>query len=118
MHINLCTILTITPQLFPMFSAIHSLRRCVVSSEFLIVKKPVATNLGKLQIILGKGSCCFSNKRPPVQAVWNRNMKRWAVNAGLGEKGAGFKYLSEPHIVGINKMTIPSNLIIPNERTH
>ena len=29
----------------------------------------------------------FANQKPPEQAVWNRNLKRWAVAAGLSEKG-------------------------------
>jgi integrase len=31
----------------------------------------------------------FRNKKPPSIQVWNRNLKRWAKNAGISEDGEG-----------------------------
>lgn len=41
--------------------------------------------------IEGELAYFFKNKRPPTHKVWNENLKRWAIKAGLGAKGISAK---------------------------
>ena len=53
----------------------------------------------------------FSNKRPPVQAAWNRNMNRWVFAAGLGEKGMSSKVTRKTIESWMITAEIPLNVV-------